>query len=149
MKKDGTWQKKKGKIIGGFEEIEIWNHGLSQQQPGFVSGLSSRITLVILTQHWNKDLGSWGTLYARRWLMMSGPIWKTTAQFLRGNFHEIKNKLHTDIVSKAVSRSDPNRVLGRRRPPVHSNVNHLPRVIRVTLDQLRSGQDWQDYAIFS
>ena len=55
------------------------------------------------------------------------------------NFHQVKNKLHTDIVKKAICRANENRVLGRKAPPVHSNENHLPRVIRVTLSQLRSG----------
>ena len=50
-----------------------------------------------------------------------------------GNFHQVKNKLHTDIVKKAISRASENRVIGRQAPPVNSNENHLPRVIRATL----------------
>ena len=54
------------------------------------------------------------------------------------NFHQVK-KLHTNIVKKAISRASENRVIDRQAPPVNSNENHLPRVIRVTLSQLCSG----------
>ena len=57
----------------------------------------------------------------------------------RGNYAAVKNQLHPDIVSKNIRNSNNNRVIGLPPPPVNSNENHLPRIIRVTLAQLRSG----------
>ena len=57
----------------------------------------------------------------------------------RAEYHQVKNNIHTDIVRKAINRSTNNRVLGRKPPNVNINGNHLPRLTRVTLAQLRSG----------
>ena len=56
-----------------------------------------------------------------------------------GNYVSVRNKLHTDAVHKYMSNAKNNRVIGQPPPPVHTNENHLPRLIRVTLAQLRSG----------
>ena len=65
-------------------------------------------------------------------------------------FHVAKNKLHTDIVKKAISRASVNRVIGRQPPPINNNEDHLPRISRVALSQLRSGhcarlRDYQNW----
>ena len=70
----------------------------------------------------------------------------------RGQFGYVKNRLHTDIVRKAIQESAPNRVLGAHPPPINKNENHLPRKSRVTLSQLRSGhcaklKDYQRYKL--
>ena len=54
-------------------------------------------------------------------------------------FHVVKNKLHTDIVKKAISRASVNRVIGRQPPPINNNEDHLPRIGCVALSQLHSG----------
>ena len=58
----------------------------------------------------------------------------------RGSYEKTKKDLHTKIVSQTIARSGDNRVLGRRPPPINKSESHLPRKIRVTLAQLRSGQ---------
>ena len=68
------------------------------------------------------------------------PYMNADGTISRADFHQVKNSLHTDIVRRAISRAGNNRVLGRPPPPVHNNENHLPRLTRVTLAQLRSGQ---------
>ena len=68
------------------------------------------------------------------------PYLEENGTISRGNYDMVKNKLHTDIVRKSIIRSSDNRVIGCKPPPVNSNENHLPRVTRVTLSQLRSGQ---------
>ena len=57
----------------------------------------------------------------------------------RGRYIEVRNNLHTDIVSKYVNNATNNRVIGQKPPPVRYIKNHLTRIIRVTLAQLRSG----------
>ena len=56
-----------------------------------------------------------------------------------GNYVNIANDLHMDIVTKAISRSEPIRILSRKPPTVHKNERSLPRITRVTMSQLRSG----------
>ena len=56
-----------------------------------------------------------------------------------GSYVSVKNKLHSNAVNKYIGNAKNNRVIGRPPPPVHTNENHLPRLIRVTLAQLRSG----------
>ena len=56
-----------------------------------------------------------------------------------GSFSYIKNAFHTDIVSKVVRDLAPNRVLGHPPVAVSKSEIYLPRLIRATLSQLRSG----------
>ena len=56
-----------------------------------------------------------------------------------GNYVNIANNLHTDIVAKAISRPEPNRILIRKPPTVYKNKQSLPCITRVTLSQLRFG----------
>lgn len=57
----------------------------------------------------------------------------------RANYEQVKTDLHTDIVKKAIAKQSTNRVLGQRPPAINKSEDHLPRKIRVTLSQLRSG----------
>ena len=61
------------------------------------------------------------------------PYMENDGTIPKGKFHFVKDQLHTDIVKKAISRASENRVIGRQAPPVNSNENHLPWVIRATL----------------
>ena len=46
--------------------------------------------------------------------------------------------IHTRAVRETINKNGPNRVLGRRPPPVHKSERRLPRGWRTTLSQLRS-----------
>ena len=58
---------------------------------------------------------------------------------VRGSFPAVKNLIHTQVVSETISSYAPNRVLGTRPPPISPSESRLPRQIRTTLSQLRSG----------
>ena len=56
-----------------------------------------------------------------------------------GSIHATIKNIHTDIVSEALSKITPNRVIGGRPPEVDKRESYLPRLTRTTLAQLRSG----------
>ena len=55
------------------------------------------------------------------------------------DFSGILSAIHTKIVGKAVDRLQPNRVLNGIPPLIDPSETFLPRAIRATLAQLRSG----------
>ena len=56
-----------------------------------------------------------------------------------GDFPRVQRAIHTDVVAKTVDRLGGSRVLNRRPPPVDKSEATLPRLVRTTLSQLRSG----------
>ena len=56
-----------------------------------------------------------------------------------GTYKATIDSIHTDIVSDAISRLAPNRILNRAPPVIDNKENHLPQITRATLAQLRSG----------
>ena len=56
-----------------------------------------------------------------------------------GDFPRVKQAIHTDIVAQAIDKLGSSRVLNRRPPPVDKSEASLPRLVRATLSQLRSG----------
>ena len=56
-----------------------------------------------------------------------------------GHYHPVKNALHTKIVAETINSLGVNRVLNRRPPLIDKSEVSLPRIVRVTLSQLRSG----------
>ena len=56
-----------------------------------------------------------------------------------GSYPAVRDSIHTDIVRQTIDTLAPNRVLGRRPPPIDPTEAYLQRQIRVTLSQLRSG----------
>ena len=55
------------------------------------------------------------------------------------HFPYVKTALHTKIVTDTIDSLGVNRVLNRRPPLIDKSESSLPRIIRVTLSQLRSG----------
>ena len=55
------------------------------------------------------------------------------------NFNWVQTAIHTDIVADTVTRLNQNQILGNRPPQVDSSEQSLPRIVRSTLCQLRSG----------
>ena len=56
-----------------------------------------------------------------------------------GDFHRVKNAIHTDVVADSVSRLSTNRLLAGRPLQIDPSEQRLPRIARSTLSQLRSG----------
>ena len=56
-----------------------------------------------------------------------------------GTYKATIDSIHTDIVSDAISRLAPNRILNCAPPVIDNKENYLPRITRATLAQLRSG----------
>ena len=56
-----------------------------------------------------------------------------------GDFQRVKSAIHTDIVAEAIDRLGSSRVLNGAPPQVDKSEVLLPRLVRSTLSQLRSG----------
>ena len=56
-----------------------------------------------------------------------------------GTYQNTIQAIHTDVVSSAIQKLAPNRVLGRAPPVIDIRESYLPRITRSTLAQLRSG----------
>ena len=56
-----------------------------------------------------------------------------------GHYPNVKKSLHTKIVAETLDSLDNNRVLNCRPPLIDKSEISLPRIVRVTLSQLRSG----------
>ena len=54
-------------------------------------------------------------------------------------YKEVIGKIHTEVVSDVISNRSPNRVLNAPTPDISAQETFLPRPIRATLAQLRSG----------
>ena len=56
-----------------------------------------------------------------------------------GTYHPAISDIHRDVVTEAIGKLAPNRVLNRRAPDIDKRENYLPKITRLTLSQLRSG----------
>ena len=56
-----------------------------------------------------------------------------------GDFQRVKAAIHTDVVATTIGQLSSSRVLNARPPPVDKSETSLPRRVRTTLSQLRSG----------
>ena len=56
-----------------------------------------------------------------------------------GDFQRVKTAIHTDIVATTIGQLGSSRVLNARPPPIAKSETSLPRLVRTTLSQLRSG----------
>jgi hypothetical protein len=73
--------------------------------------------------------------------MAAGPTVQRASAALgpNANAKALRAWIHTDIVTNAMENFKPNVVLGGRPPPIHSSERGLPRKVRSSLSQLRSG----------
>ena len=67
------------------------------------------------------------------------PYTRADGTIAAGKVRETQDKIHTEIVRKAMAGLEPNRVLNGRPPKISKQEVTLDRKTRVTLAQLRSG----------
>ena len=56
-----------------------------------------------------------------------------------GDLNRVNKALHTDAVARAIDQLGSSRVLNTKPPPIDKSESSLPRLVRTTLSQLRSG----------